>query len=1076
MRPMKRILLLVFGVWFASLGLHAQDRKISGTVFSADDGLTLPGVTIQAEGTTTGTTTNMDGNYELMIPENVSVLVFSFVGYETEKVETGKNLKLDVYLNPAVQQLDEVVVTALGIKRSEKSIGYSIQEVKAKELQITKDVSVVNQLAGKVAGLHVSSTNSSAGSSSRILLRGIRSFTGNNQALIVVDGVPIENTTINSAEGTWGGKDNGNGVSDINPDDIESVSILKGASASALYGSRAANGVVMINTKKGDKNKGIGVSFTNNTSMDHAYILWDLQNTYGAGRNGKFEPPFKMENGMPVYDVQSSSAFGSWGPKMEGQQIVDWDGVERQYLPQPDNYKDYFQTGWTISNALGIDWGTKNFSLRASLADLRVREIVPKSSFSRTNLGLNLHATILKKFELQAYIAYIYQKAKNRYGLSDSHDNVSRNYIMMPRNISNESLENNTVNGAGEEQTWYMNWSWMTNPYYNPTNLLNGDAKDRIFGNASLTWKPLDGLSLMIRTAPDYSVYKSYGYANKGSLSSSLGSYSMFNITQKLINTDFLISYRGKIYKDLSYHINAGGNAMIQRVDYQDGHTIGGIVEPFVYSLENSVDQPYERSTYVEEAVNSLYAFGELDFKGMLFLELTGRNDWSSTLPKGNNSYFYPSVSLGFVFSDLLGLSKKAENIFSYGKIRASYAEVGNDAAPYQLQVTYMVDSLTSPFGTYAHITNTVPPLDLKPEMTKSVELGANLRFFMNRLGLDFTWYRTNTINQIVPVDVSSTSGSTKALINAGKIRNNGIELVATANPVNGKSFKWNFVLNYARNRSMVEELAPGVDNLQILEHWRLSIEARPGNPYGDIVGYAILRDDAGNKLVDEHGMYLKDSIPRVLGNINPDYTLSLLNNFSYKNFALTFLVDARIGGELFAGTNMYGYGYAGNFAETLEGREGWYASEAARIAAGMTPAEWTATGGYMASGVYAPGTIINGVDVSGEPNTTFVNPENYWDQFSSWTNEIHEPFVYDASFVKLREVTLTWNLPQKWITRIKLKRASLSLYGKNLWIIWKAVPNIDPESFFTNGNGQGYELYSYPNKRSYGISLSINI
>jgi TonB-linked SusC/RagA family outer membrane protein len=1076
MNSMKRCLILTALLFLTCLNLSAQELQISGTVASGDDGTTIPGVTVRVEGTSQGTITDINGLYRIAVPATARTLIFSFVGYETETVHIGRDLTINVYLNPVALQLNEVVVTALGIKRSEKSIGYSMQEVKARDLEVTRDASVINQLAGKVAGLSISSTNSGAGSSSRILLRGVRSLTSNNQALIVVDGVPIENTTLSNAEDTWGGKDNGNGVTDINPDDIESVSVLKGASASALYGSRAANGVILINTKKGGTKKEVGVSFTNNTSIDQVYILWDLQNTYGAGRNGQFTPPYKMVNGIPVYDVQSSSAFGSWGPKMEGQEITDWDGLKRRYLPQPDNYKDYFRIGWTVNNSLGVDWGAKNFSVRASVADLRIREIVPNSSFSRTNIGLNLFARILKKIEIQSYIAYVRQKADNRYGLSDSHDNVSRNYIMMPRNIANESMEAHTMNAAGEEQTWYMNWAWMSNPFYNPDNLLSGDTKNRYFGNASLTYNPIKGLNLMIRTAPDYSASNNFSYANKGSLGSSLGGYSEGTIRQFLINTDFLISYENQIVKDLAYRVNLGGNAMMQRFDYENGNTVGGIIDPFWFSLENSVDNPYHRTSYVEKAVNSLYAFGELDFKRLLFLELTGRNDWSSTLPDGNNSFFYPSASLGFVFSDLLKMSKRAENIFSYGKVRASYAEVGNDAAPYQLQITYFIDSLTSPYGTYSYITGTIPPLNLKPEKTRSVELGSNLRFFMNRLAIDFTWYRTNTINQIVPVDVSTASGSSKALINAGKIRNTGIEITAGANPVNGKNFKWNFTLNYARNRSMVVELAPGVDNLQILEHWRLSIEARPGNPYGDIVGSAILRDAGGNKLVDAHGMYLKDSVPRVLGNINPDYTLSLLNNLSWKNLSLSFLIDARIGGELFAGTNMYGYGYSGNFAETLAGRAEWYASETAREAAGKTPEEWTATGGCLASGVYAPGTVVNGTDVGGKPNATFVNPENYWDQFSSWTNEIHEPFVYDASFVKLRELTLTYNLPPKWISSIKMKRASVSLYGKNLWIIWKAVPNIDPESFFTNGNGQGYELYSYPNKRSYGISLTINI
>jgi hypothetical protein len=345
----------------------------------------------------------------------------------------------------------------------------------------------------------------------------------------------------------------------------------------------------------------------------------------------------------------------------------------------------------------------------------------------------------------------------------------------------------------------------------------------------------------------------------------------------------------------------------------------------------------------------------------------------------------------------------------------------------------------------------------------------------MNRLGLDFTWYKTNSVNQIVSADISQASGSVQALINAGNIENKGLEIQLKALAVEKNAFRWDFTLNFNNNKSMVKELDDRIDNLQLLEHWNLSIEARPGNPYGDIVGYAILRDEQGNKLVDGNGMYIRNEVPQVLGNVNPDFSLSWQNSLRWKGITLSFLIDARIGGEMFAGTNMYGYGYSGNFEETLEGREAWYASEQARMDAGLSPEQWEATGGFLAEGVYTEGTVIDGVDVSGQTNHTFVNPELYWDQFSEWTNEIHEPFVYDASFVKLREMVLTYNLPLDFISKLKMKKASISLYARNLWIIYKAVPNIDPETFYTNGNGQGYELYSYPNKRSFGFSLNVN-
>lgn len=1074
---MRRKLLILFQLCTFILPGYAQTRLVSGTVYSYSSRQPIPFVNIVAAGTNNGTTTDIDGRFQLNISTGSEALVFSFMGYITDTVAINNSNTVNVYLKEAVETLDEVVVTALGIKRSKKALGYAVQEVRGDDLQVTKDPSVINQLAGKVAGLSISSTNSGSGSSSRIILRGNNSFLGDNNALIVVDGVPVENNTISNAEDTWGGRDYGNGISDINPDDIESISVLKGAGASALYGSRAANGVILITTKKGSKKKGIGVSFSNNSSFDNAYILYNLQNIYGAGRNGQFTPPFNFNsNGIPVYNTASASAFGSWGPKMEGQEIIDWDGKSGYYSPQPDNYKDFYQTGHTISNALGIDVGNKNLSVRFSMADLRTQEIIENSTFARTNLGLNVNASILKKAEVKSYISYVHQKVENRYGVSDSQENPNRNYIMMPRHISNSSLQQNLMNAEGEEQAWYMNWGWQSNPFFGTRYKFNGDIKDRVFGSASLVYHLNDKLDFMIRTAPDYSTFRFEQHSPVGARTSSQGGYNESETDQFMINSDFLLTFKDQISSDLSLTLNGGGNAMYRRTIFSNANTNGGLVVPYLYTLENSVNTPYSHtSPAYEKAMNSIYAFGQLDYRHFLFLDVTGRNDWSSTLPEGNNSYFYPSVSIGFAFTDIPLFSNITGRVLSFGKFRASYAEVGKDTEPYQLQPTYFVDSISNVFGTIAYISNQAAPLDLKPERTRAIELGTDLRFFMNRVSMDVSWYKTNSVNQILSADISQASGSTTALINAGNIENRGVELQLKVNPVKSRIFSWDFTLNFTRNKSEVKELAPGLDNLQILEHWRLSIEARPGHPYGDIVGYAIQRDANGQKLVDKSGMYVRDEIPRVLGNVNPDFSLSLFNNIRYREITLSFLVDARVGGEMFAGTNLYGYGYSGNFEETIQGRDEWYASEAARLAAGKTSDEWTATGGYLANGVYAEGSIIDGVDVSGQPNRTFVNPEKYWDQFSNWTNEIHEPFVYDASFVKLREVALSWMLPGKWVNKMKIEKASVSLYGRNLWLIYKVVPNIDPETFHTNGNGQGYEIYSYPNKRSIGVSLNIN-
>lgn len=1041
----------------------AQKITVSGTVTDQKDGSTIVGVVVRVKGTSVGTTTDVKGKYTISVPKANDTLLFTFMGYDEMKAPVSGRTEINIAMSQASIQLNSVVVTALGIKREEKSLGYSVTEVKGDQLQTNKDVSVANQLSGKVAGLDVSSANGGAASSSKITLRGNKSFTGSNQALIVVDGVPVDNSTVSNAGDTWGGRDYGSGISDINPDDIESITVLKGASASALYGSRASNGVILITTKKGKAGKKIQIGFSSNTSVETPVILWKLQNTYGAGRNGNFEGPWNTSSGIPVFDPTNASSYGSWGPKMEDQEVIGWDGKKTTFSPQPDNYKDYFRTGLTLNNSVSLSGGKNKTTYRFTLTDLRNSDIVPNVKMNRTNLSTNLGIKLTKRLALSAFGSYIRQKYDNRLGLSDAHNNVNRNYIMMPRDISSASLENNIMNEDGEEVTWYRNWNWMTNPYWNEKYELNSDTKNRFFSNISLLLDLDSNLTFIIRTAPDLSNQRFNSRDASKGLINYLGGYSERDITRKQFNTDFLLSHK-KEFKNFSLTSNLGGNILYDRTEENSASTNGGLLEPGVYSIDNSMNKPWRRQLLYEKEVLSLYYAGQLAYKGFLYLDLTARNDWSSCLPPKNNSYFYPSASTSLVFSELMHLSKKAEKIFSYGKIRLSAAAVGSDTDPYRLSKTFYEDS-TDVYGTVASVTGTIPPLDLKPEKLVSLEAGTDLRFFSNRVGIDFTYYKTNSYNQIVRIDVSPSSGSRWALINAGNIENKGIELQLNAAPIKKDKLSWNVTLNYTRNRSEVIELAEGVDNLRLMEHWGLSIEARPGHPYGDIVGYAIKRDAEGRKLVDAKGMYIRSDTTQVLGNINPKFKLSMVNSFSWKGITLSFLLDAKIGGQIFAGSNMYGYGYSGNFEETLEGREEWYQSEKDRIAAGVSVDDWVATGGYLAEGVFEDGT----------PNNVYVNPEKYWSQFSDWTNEIHEPFVYDASYLKLREVTIGWMLPKKWFEKAKVQNFSLSLYSRNVWLIWSKVPNIDPEAFHDSENGLGYELYSYPGRRSIGMNLKFN-
>jgi len=1112
---MSRIICNILWVCFIPGLLFAQERDVTGVVTTAEDGSTMPGVNVIVPGTNTGTITGMEGEYNIKVPGSADTLMFSFVGYATQYINIKDKNVVNVQMMPEATQLQDVVVTALGIKREKKSLGYSVQEVEGEELQTAKDVSVVNQLSGRVAGLSVTSTNGGVGSSSRIVLRGNKSLLNNNQALIVVDGVPIQNNTTSNSGDEWGGTDYGNAISDINPDDIESISVLKGASASALYGSQAANGVILITTKKAKTKKGLGISVNSSFGIEQPYTLWKLQDKYGAGRNGKFEGPWKMVydsnvgDTIPEYDNSVISAHGSWGPEMTGQTIKDWDGVTRQYIPQPDNYIDYFRYGARFSNSLSFDGIIKDFSFFMTLSDIKAEDIVENSWMRRNNASINASYKLFKKIEFNIYASYIYQMFTNRLGLSDSKTNVSRGYAMMPRHIPAGSLRDNMMDADGNEQTWFMNWGWQRNPYYSYLRLGNRDQKDRFFGHASVRYDINDNLSVQLRYAPDQYALIRVLETPKGTIDAGKGAYGKSTDVHYMYNNDFLISYKCDINDNLSLNTNFGGSEQYFRWTDQYESTRGGIIEQDIYSLDNSVDQPYTGpENKHQKVVQSLYGTAQFDYKHILFMELTDRNDWSSTLPRDNFSFNYPSVSLGVVFSDIIKLGKKGEKIFSYGKLRASYASVGNGAEDlYLLDKVYTIDSVNYAYDTTAYISDLIPPVNLMPERLSSYEAGTDMRFFQNRVGLDLTYYRTNMFNQILTIKVPASTGSNLAVVNTGDIQNTGVEMQLNMKVFDNDNFKWNSTILYTKNKSLVRELHPFLESQLIYEHWHVYVEGRQGRPYGEIYGYGIKRDENGKKVVNHLGLYERTETPVLLGNQTPDFMMSFNNGFTWKNLKLSFLIDVKVGGDIYSGTNMYGCSYAGTFEETLEGREEWYASEAAREEQGLSPDEWLATGGMLSEGVFGDGIVllddevnpvsindypgyyisdgivynssgtVVGEDLSGQPNYLYVNPEDYWNNFTSystWLEDIQEPFIYDASYVKLREIVLTYRFPEEWADKVKMKDASISFYGRNLWLIFSNVPNIDPEAYYTNGNAQGMELYSWPNRRSWGINLKM--
>lgn len=1052
--------LLLFFFFHLSLNLNAQQITVSGTVSSSEDRMPLPGVSIVVKGSTIGTITDMDGNYSIPVSSPTDSLQFSYIGMLTTVLAVNNRSQINVELKVDKKDMKEVVVTALGIKREKKALGYAVQEIKGMEMQTARDASFINQLTGKVAGLNITSTTGGPGSSSRIVLRGVTSLSGSNQALIVVDGVPIENNTSNNTT-QWGGHDYGNGLSDINPDDIESVNVLKGPNAAALYGSMAANGVLVITTKKGSASKGIGVSFNSSTSVETADLRIKFQDSYGAGRNGKFEGPWELKDGLYTYNTASATAFGSWGPKMEGQTIRDWDGQVRSFSPQADNYKSYFQTGITTVNNIALQGGSDKVTYRLSAGNYNTKDIVPNTTLRRTNITARTAAALSEKLSIDISATYSNQQAENRLGLANSFS-APRNYIMMPRHISAASLENYMMDAAGKETSWFTNWNWMSNPYWDRTYELNSDTRDRVLGSTSVFYEINNHLKAMLRGSADFNFRRNDEREASNGISNSLGSYTNGWSSYKQFQGDFLFSYDNLINQDFSYTVNLGGSTFQKRNESTVERTNGGLAIPYFYNIENSVNRPDVDYTLSESRINGLYGFGQLAYKSWLFLDVTARNDWSSTLPASNRSYFYPSFSTGFVFTEAFDVKPHP---LSFGKLRASWAQVGRDTDPYRSNYSYPAAGSFNGAPMY-QLDPSIPLLNLKPEITTNTELGTELIFFNGRLGLDFTYYHANTRNQILPASVSASTGYVNAIINSGEIVNNGIEIQLKTIPVENKNFRWNLAINLAHNKNKVVSLTEGLESYQLFYQWNLTIEARPGNAYGDIVGYGIKRDGNGNKLVDANGMYIRDDKPKVLGNYNPKMTGGIQNSFNYKNLNLSFLVDYRIGGEMFSGTNMYASGYSGNLESTVAGRDAWYASEAERLAAGIAPEDWVATGGYLAEGVTENGT----------KNNVYINPELYWGQFSEWTQEIHEEFIYDASFVKLRELTLSYNIPIAAGNKMHIKGMSVALTGRNLWLIYSGVPNIDPESSYTNGNGQGYEIYSWPTRRSIGINVKINL
>ncbi len=1092
---MNKIISILF-LLCSVAGLYGQGRTITGRVTDEVDASPLIGASILAKtdpGTSQiGTIADLDGNFTLELPAGINTIVVSYVGYETREFSVEGLSTINVTLGMSSTALDEVVITALGIKKEKKALGYSFSEVDGDELTTNRDVNFINSISNKVAGVNISQTAGGAGTSSRIIIRGVKSLSTESQPLIVVDGVPIDNS-VNDVS-WYGGLDYGNSMVGISPDDIETMSVLKGPNAAALYGSRAATGVILITTKKGSAGEQLSVTLNSNFMFDRAYIVAQYQNEYGLGFGGNITKQALSPEQVEIYGVDSarySYGTGSWGPKMDGTwEVLNWNGKFTTVTPQPDNAKDYYEHGYTLTNTVGISNGSEKFNWRLALASLNNKGLKPNSTYDRYNVSFNMNSKLNKYASVNFKGSYLREDAFNRVGMSDSRTG-SRNFVWMPRSVNINTLREDYKNDNGLEQNWRFTDDWMTNPYWEAFENYNNDTKDQFIGFVKLDLNLTPWLKGFVRTSMDTYGTKRYNRVGNGALrENGEGSYTEQWVNYRSMSHDFLLTADKNIGENFNLTGNLGGNYYRSDVDYQST-TIIGLAVPNFFSLNNPKypDQTSAGSSKSTKVIQSLYGSAQLQYKNWIYLELTGRNDWTSTLPVDNNSYFYPSINTSFVFSEAFGMGK---NFLSFGKIRGSYAFVGNDTGPHKLSWRFINQAYGAVPAVYLQGVGFNP--DLKPERTGSWEVGTDLRFWMNRLSLDLTYYNEITYDQIVQAEISPSSGVASILTNGGEISNKGIELMLDISPVRTSDFNWDISLNFARNRNEVLSLAEELERLPITGESQINILAVPGLPYGEITGARFMRyyktdsitgqvlDDPNNgrPLVGDDGFFVMDSIWGPIGNITPDWSGGITNNLRFKGLSLTFTIGFQRGGDIFSKTNKYGMDM-GQFVETLEGRDSWYASSTQEQLVGRM-GQRDANGDPIldvnGDQVFDPqsdpvGIVAEGVLADGSENIRGVDPQFYQHQ-RKWGG-IAELDIYDASYVKLRDLTINYDFPASWFNNKVIKSASLAFVGRNLWLIYSGVPNVDPESAFSsNNNGIGQEYASMPSTRSYGFNLKL--
>ncbi|MDO1445075.1 SusC/RagA family TonB-linked outer membrane protein [Rhodocytophaga aerolata] len=1033
----------------------------------------LPGVNVIIKGGLKGTATGANGEYSISANSG-DVLVFSYLGFANQEITVGNQSTINVTLQAEDRQLTEVVVTALGVEREKKALGYTVAEVAGANLTQARENNLANALAGRVAGVNVSSVASGPAGSSRVVIRGNKSLQGNNQPLYVIDGIPMDNSNFGQA-GVWGGADRGDGMASINPDDIESITVLKGASAAALYGARAANGVINITTKKGSARKGIGVEFNSNYVFERINDQTDLQKEFGSGNYQRSNPndPTSPFTAVRPTTIQQAYDWGgdSWGPRYDGAPVMHFDGVSRPYSHTGDNWDRFYETGSTWTNTLALTGGGENQTFRFAVSDLRSKAVVPNSGFDRFNVSLATNGKFGNRVLFNAKVLYSHEKADNRPSLSDSPNNAFQSIYRMPgnHNVLDYKGDPNKLGGipAGTDPNLLRIWgksvgeefqqannNWLQNPYWAAYQYSVDDERDRVIPSAQLRYNVTDFLYVSARAGMDWFTRRDQTITPQGTGHTRGGSMNEGEDRVREINLEATAGF-DKTFGKFGVNAFIGANRMRRKSERLNLNGNAFNV-PFEQFINNTVTRTWDFGTN-QSGINSLFGSAEVSYGGFIYLTATARKDWFSVLNPDINDITYPSIGGSFVFTEAFNA---LPTWLSFGKIRASWAQVGSvSVQPYQTVNTYSLLGATHlgvPMGSFSTATGnggTIPNRNLLPYTSTEFEIGTDLRFLEDRLGVEFTYYSQKTTDDILNATISRASGFGSTLVNVGELTNKGVEVLLSATPLRG-ALTWDVSLNLARNRNKVIQLIEGNDELIVEEPRTRTVFVKHivGQPFGVLTGFVQKTSPDGQPVFEANGAPVQAEKMQVIGNGLPDWTGGINNSFNYKNFHFDFLIDFKLGGDIYSGTNVRLTQW-GLHKQTLQGREGYDA-------------------------ITVNGVIQNGTDGSGnpvyEPFTKTLTPQearNYWNQTGERRQDM---FVYDASFLKLRQLTFGYTFPNTMLNKTPFSNLRLSFVGRNLSILWKNTDNIDPESSYSSGNGQGLDYFAMPRTRSYGFNLSV--